>query len=137
MSDTKNIPSTIVAETESDAGHLAIFPNAAIVAMEVKGRGAVASGFYKAGSLVEKCPVIVFTPRESPFIYQTILSSYVFQWMPAGYTALALGAGSLYNHATEPNTRFEIDTNEKVIRFYALTDINEGDEITFSYNANS
>ncbi|HNE48113.1 MAG TPA: SET domain-containing protein-lysine N-methyltransferase, partial [Saprospiraceae bacterium] len=48
--------------------------------------------------------------------------------------AIALGYGSLYNHSYNPNARYEVDFDEEVIRFYTLSTIKAGGEITVNYN---
>ena len=47
---------------------------------------------------------------------------------------MALGYGSLYNHSFFPNAEYIKVWEERVIRFVALRDIRDGEEITINYN---
>lgn len=47
--------------------------------------------------------------------------------------ALALGFGSLYNHARYSNAAYELDMKNRLMTYYALEDIPAGREICINY----
>ena len=103
----------------------------------VKGRGVFAARRFKAGESIEECPVLLF---KKPYeVLHKELKNYVFHWpVPEGKAAtqaLALGYGSLYNHANPSNLRYETDVEALVLRFVAVRDIEPDEELTINYNA--
>ena len=47
---------------------------------------------------------------------------------------VVLGLGMVYNHGDPPNAEWEInDEDERFVRFFALTDIKQGQEIVHDY----
>jgi SET domain-containing protein len=99
----------------------------------IHGDGVFAAVPIAEGELVECCPVIVCPSREEPLLEQTKLRGLYFTWKNNG-VGVALGFGSLYNHAWEPNAVYELDYRGKVVRYYARCAIAEGEEITINYN---
>jgi SET domain-containing protein len=88
-----------------------------------------------AGSVIEICPIIVLTAKEAIGIDRDhILYQYYFEWK-GKRIALALGYGSLYNHAAKPNAFFEPDYEDEQILFKAAEDIPAGTEIVVDYHA--
>ena len=87
--------------------------------------------------MVEVCPVLLF--RKPYHVLHKELKNFVFHWpVPEGAAAtqaLALGYGSLYNHANPSNLRYETDAQALVMRFVAVRDIERGEELTINYNA--
>lgn len=63
---------------------------------------------------------------------QSQLAQYVFNWSD-GVVAIALGYGSLYNHSYRPNAKFYREGSLTQV-FYAIRDIDAGEEITVDYN---
>lgn len=99
-----------------------------------KGRGVVTITPFRKGQLVEKCPVIVIPKGEVGFIEKTRISDYCFCWGENSCElALATGCGSFYNHSNNANTRFERDYESISLLFYAVSDIESGQEITIDY----
>lgn len=99
------------------------------------GRGVFTSEPIPAGSLIEVCPVIVLPVEDLPIIHNTFLHDYYFLWGEEDECcAIALGFGSLYNHAYTPNARYWIDLEQETIDIYAERDIEAGEEITVTYN---
>lgn len=98
-----------------------------------KGRGVFAKQSIGRGELVERSPIIVFTPEEWEHIEKTVLYDYCFNWGDR-QGALALGCGSLYNHSFHPNAKYIKNLREMAIDFLALRDIEAGEEITVNYN---
>ena len=102
---------------------------------ELHGRGVFAAAPIAAGQIIEICPVLVFSQAELPHIRQTMLDDYYFDWGDNGaYYAVCLGYGSLYNHEYEPNAEYGMDFAAQTIDFYAVRDIQPGEEITVNYN---
>jgi SET domain-containing protein len=99
-----------------------------------KGRGVYTSIPVSIGDLIEVCPVIVIPKVELPIIHKTILHDYYFLWgEDMDDAAIALGFGSLYNHAIHPNANFILDM-ENTIDIVAILDINPGEEVTINYH---
>jgi hypothetical protein len=98
-----------------------------------KGRGVFARRSIRKGEIIEVCPVIPLTPREANSA-KTILDDYYFEWGSGGKAyAVALGFGSLYNHADEPNATFVNRTRQLQIVVRARKPIAKGEQITINY----
>ena len=102
-----------------------------------KGRGVFAERAFAAGEVVEECPVLLF---KKPYeVLHKELKNYVFHWpvpeWAAAKQALALGYGSLYNHANPSNMRYETDVEAMVLRVVTVRDVEPGEELTINYNA--
>ena len=79
-------------------------------------------------------PAIGFTRRGLRKLIASGLVDYFFNFNKEENTlALALGFGSLYNHAVLSNAAYILDRETKTIRFYALVDIAAGTEICINY----
>jgi hypothetical protein len=67
------------------------------------------------------------------------MKTLVFDWAVLagvpGTHALALGYGSMYNSDNPANLRYEADRQRLLLRFVAVRDIAEGEELTVNYNA--
>ncbi len=102
-----------------------------------KGRGVFAARRFDAGEVVEECPVILF--RKPYEVLHKELKTVVFHWpVPEGSAetqALALGYGSLYNHANPSNMRYEIDTDSLILRYITVGEIAPDEELTINYNS--
>lgn len=100
-----------------------------------KGRGVFACAPFAKGAVVEVVPIILIRAEHWHYIEPTVLERYIFNFGPEGeHAAVALGYGSLYNHSFSPNAEYIKVWEEQVIRFVALRDIHEGEEITINYN---
>jgi hypothetical protein len=102
-----------------------------------KGRGVFALQDFRAGDVIEVCPVVIFeTPSEA---LPEVLDRLVFDWAvlanKPGTDALALGFGSLYNDDNPANMRYEAIPTEAVLRFIAVRDIKDNEELTINYSA--
>lgn len=100
---------------------------------EGRGRGVFTALPIPEGSSIESCPVIVLSAQDTAIIHTTHLHDYYFLWDDDGQSAIALGYGSLYNHASQPNADYEMDIDQRTIEVFALRDIEIGEEITFNY----
>ncbi len=95
------------------------------------GRGAFAARFIPAGEVVEIAPVVLLAVAQQPF--PQAIRRLVFNWSQSHF-ALALGCGSIYNHADQPNLRYSRDFEQRIIRFTALRDIEPGEQLTINYD---
>jgi hypothetical protein len=103
-----------------------------------KGRGVFCGKRIKAGSLIETSPLLILPAQDFPAISHTQLRDYIFHFDKENrVTALALGFGSLYNHALYPNATYEIDHANRLIRYYALEDISDDTEICINYDGSA
>ncbi len=98
-----------------------------------RGRGVYTADAIPAGSTVEICPVIVCPPEDLDHLHATHLHDYYFLWENPGETAIALGYGSLYNHAEGSNADYEMDYPGRTLTVRAVTDIGAGEEVTIDY----
>ena len=111
--------------------------NAAVEALafapsEIHGLGVFARRPFAADEVVEVCPIVVCPAPDETHLEQTNLRGLYFHWDDDA-VALALGYGSLYNHAWDPNARYEADADAERIRFVAVRPIACGEEITVNY----
>lgn len=102
---------------------------------DVHGMGVFAAEPIAAEGVIEICPVLLFPKAQLAAMRQTMLDDYYFDWGDDGeWYAIALGYGSLYNHAYEPNADYGMDFENNTIDIYALRDIAPGEEIFVNYN---
>jgi uncharacterized protein len=100
------------------------------------GRGVFCTHDLSAGDIIEICPVIVLLPEERTLLADSKLYGYYFLWGEAqDHCAIALGYGSLYNHADHPNADFTPDYDDDTLVITTLTEIPAGTEITIDYQA--
>lgn len=110
-------------------------PHLYIASSEIDDRGVFSTEPIPKGSIIEISPVIVIPKNEMELIKETVLYNYYFDWkIEENSGALALGYGSLFNHAYQPNAEYQPDYESASLRFFALKDIEAGEEITINYN---
>ncbi len=104
-----------------------------------RGRGVFATTDIPAGAVVEKCPVIQLNMPYEDMPLE--LKRFVFNW---GFLAksdtpcaIALGFGSLYNHANPSNLRYVASAEDSCIHFVATRDIRVGQELTINYDSDT
>ena len=95
----------------------------------VDDRGVFCTDYIKTGECFEEAPLLIVTGEE---VKGTSLMDYVFKFDEEKY-AVAFGSASLYNHRNQPMAEWKIDRERKKICFYALRDIEPGEEIYISY----
>ena len=105
--------------------HLEVAPS------RLGGRGVFALRRFDPDELIEACPVVRVPSEDVTAVCSTVLGHYVYEWDEG--VAVALGFGSLYNHAAEPNARYERDTDPEVLRVVASRPIEAGDEVLIDY----
>lgn len=96
------------------------------------GRGVFTSEPIAKGTPIEMAPVIVLDETETKMIHETRLHDYYFIWNETG-SAIALGYGGLYNHLSNNNVDYYMDYDFNQINFFALRDIEAGEELTINY----
>lgn len=99
------------------------------------GRGVYTALDIFPGDIIEVCPVILVPEKEVPIIHKTILHDYYFLWgMEQSAAAIALGYGSLYNHAEVSNA----ETTQDLERLELIIECNQkicaGEQIFIKYN---
>lgn len=77
------------------------------------------------GETIEICYLLVIDSSE------TALQDYHFNYQ--GRSLLALGCGSIYNHADEPNADHAIDIGRRLMYITARRDLKAGEEILIYY----
>ena len=99
-----------------------------------KGRGVFALKNFSKGEVIEECPVIPLTTKESLICEETILEYYLYPWRGKKDGAVVLGYGLLYNHSFNPNARYYLKFPQKKIIYKAILPIKKGEEILVNYN---
>lgn len=107
-------------------------PSLYIAPSPLGGRGVFTSTAIDPDDTIEICPVIVIPEKDVPLIHQSYLHDYYFLW-DNKQCAIALGYGSLYNHAHVPNAEYYMDYDNQTISVYCIRPIQAGEEITISY----
>mmetsp|Transcript_77383 Transcript_77383/g.224518 ORF Transcript_77383/g.224518 Transcript_77383/m.224518 type:complete len:337 (-) Transcript_77383:86-1096(-) len=106
----------------------------------VHGNGVFATRRFRRGSTVEVAPNLLATM----FLLNTSLRDYVYHAFEPdnGILQVSLGHGSVYNHSDGPNLKYCMATSTKrscapaqrfSTRYYAVRDIELGEELTISY----
>lgn len=99
-----------------------------------RGRGVACIHTVPKGSIIESCPVIMLSANDTQVIHQTKLHDFYFLWDTTEKTsAIALGYGSLYNHSKTPNADYQLNDDTQEIQFFAIKDIEAGDQIFINY----
>lgn len=93
----------------------------------VHGYGVFADGMFLPGETIEECPVVLINEDVAA------LKNLRFCWKPEGNKVLALGCGSLYNHAEQPNAIYSVDDQHGLLIFTAIKQIYRGEEIFIDY----
>ena len=97
-----------------------------------KGRGVFASSGIGKNMLIEVAPLLI---AEIPPGEEGYFDHVLYEWRKNKY-ALALGYGSLYNHAIKPNVDYLLTTRggQPSISIFSLKKIKAREEITINYN---
>jgi uncharacterized protein len=103
-----------------------------------KGRGVFAARWFRAGEVIEVCPVIALSSDDAAKLDDTHLYNYYFGWGAENKgAAIALGFGSLYNHSYAPNAAYRKSEADSTISIIAVKPIAPEDEILIKYNYGS
>lgn len=95
------------------------------------GRGVFVSRRFDKDHILEICPVLLIPGFEQPQWRGTPLEKYVFMF--DGQAALALGFGSLYNHSSSPNARYEFRSAERQVVIIANRQIKKDEQVFIDY----
>lgn len=100
----------------------------------IHGFGVFAKSWIKTGEIIEECHFLPFeTNSEDPLFndYRFIVG----RSETLGFVtyAMLLGFGGIYNHSETPNIAWRHDTEKNCFTFFALVDINPGDELCSYY----
>lgn len=98
----------------------------------ISGRGVFAKVGIKEGEVLEECHYMLLAETNFKAIDRN-LTEYVFAFEKTSKVSIVFGFGSIYNHSREPNADWEIDTKNNLYRFFAISDISEGEEILLDY----
>jgi uncharacterized protein len=104
----------------------------------VSGLGVFAKDRILASEVIEECPVLQL-PLE-PGDVSRLLIDYRFNF-PSGTGSewseqvICLGFGSLYNHSNENNAHWYSDNANRTLKFFAVRDIEPGEEILTYYGS--
>ena len=101
------------------------------------GYGVFATKFIYPDTVIERSPVIVIDGKvayDNPVQDDaTHLGDYVYDWKDDRYSAIALGAGSIFNHSFNPNVDWVQDYESNTIVYRSLVAINPGQQLFISY----
>jgi uncharacterized protein len=95
-----------------------------------RGRGVFAQASFDGGDTIEVCPTIHFGEEETKLVYETDLKRFLYDWHSEKASVIALGYGSLYNHAYVPNAVFDLNYWDETIVIRAIKYIDIGEEIS-------
>lgn len=99
-----------------------------------KGRGVFCKQSIAKNEVFEVSPVLVIPVSDCDTVKASRLVDYFFSFnKDEGTMALALGFGSLYNHAVYSNSAYTLDRESKTLTFHALEDIPADEEISINY----
>ena len=99
-----------------------------------KGRGVFCKQEIRKDEIFEICPILVIPAEDYNAVSESQLVDYFFNFnKDENSKAIALGFGSIYNHAVYSNAAYILKQESKTIEFYALEDIKPGTEITINY----
>ena len=99
-----------------------------------KGRGVFALRNFKAGEIIENCPVLWLDSKQRKKCEGTILAYYMYPWRSTVTGSIVLGYGSIYNHSFEPNADWKQNFKTKNMVYRAVKPIKKGEEILVNYN---
>ncbi len=113
-----------------------ILPFLTIAPSPSRGRGVFTTEAIAKGSTIEIAPVIVVDKIQRVKLEETLLYDYIFEWGEDHQSAaIGLGYISIYNHAIEPNCRYDMDYEAQTISISTTRKIEVGEELFINYNA--
>jgi SET domain-containing protein len=99
----------------------------------IHGRGVFTKELIKSGELIEECHYIKLNQGFSN-LDDRLKDIVFFLSIPNDFgIAVVLGYGSIYNHSDLNNATWKIDQDKKCYIFFAIKDINPGEEICTNY----
>jgi len=100
----------------------------------IHGHGVFADKGYSVGDTIELCPYLVTDDDDVGEV--SVLHDYMFKSPNEDVEEylVPLGLAMVYNHSQSPNAEWEVDEEDnRFVRFYALEEIKQGDEICHDY----
>jgi len=98
----------------------------------VHGQGVFAAVPIRKGEVIERCPYIVID--DDDLQDENRLNDYLFTSPDVKTDYLVvMGFGMMYNHSSDANSEWEIDDDNRFVRFSAVRDIAPGEEIFQDY----
>lgn len=99
-----------------------------------KGRGVFCNHPILKDEIIEECPLLIIPANDYERLKQTPLVDYFFSFNKEENSyALAMGFGSLYNHACLSNAAYTINKETMTITYFALGFIVKNKEICINY----
>jgi hypothetical protein len=108
-----------------------------------KGRGVIALRDIPAGTIIERCPVLIIPEKDRAQTDPTIVFTYIYMWEHGtteqdlydgkGRAAIALGMSSLLNHSYNPNAVFIRRIDDLELELRSRKPIEAGQEVTIDY----
>jgi uncharacterized protein len=113
-----------------------ILPILTIAPSPSRGRGVFTTERIASGTVIEIAPVIVVDNIQRTKWEETLLYDYIFEW-GEDHKSAAIGLGyiSIYNHAIDPNCRYDMDYEAETMSITSIKDIKKGEELFLNYNA--
>lgn len=105
------------------------WPKIGIGKSKLGGKGVFAMAPIKEGELIEEAPYVT-VPIE--LLKTEPLCDYLFM-IDDERCAVVFGYGSVYNHANQPNIKYEVDPSKRSMLYYAKREISPGEELTVTY----
>jgi SET domain-containing protein len=100
--------------------------------------GVFSSQKIKKDEVIDTCPFLSFPQNSKEKI--PVFSNYTFCY-PCSVNwhthALVLGYGSYYNHSEKPNVNWRTNEDNKTFIYFAIRDIEEGEELLINYGNGS
>jgi SET domain-containing protein len=100
--------------------------------------GVFSSQKIEKGEVIDVCPFLSFPQSSNERI--PVFSNYTFCYPRSeNWTthALVMGYGSYYNHSETPSVDWNTNEDDRTFIFFALRDINEGEELFINYGNGS
>ena len=113
-----------------------IHPALFIAQIPQKGKGVFTAVDLEADLEIELSPVVVLSGKDRPFLDQTRLHDYIFEWNPEDIQGccMALGWVPIYNHSYTSNCEYEMDYDAETISIKTVRAVVAGEELTINYN---
>ena len=99
-----------------------------------KGRGVYATRQIAMGEIIEICPVMLVQWAEIPEQLRRVAFNWGARTKGPCASCIALGWGSMYNHANPANLRYNANQSDPSLAFFAAREIEAGEELTVNYN---
>jgi hypothetical protein len=138
-------------ETDEDSPDVSLWEKTSLYlapSINGEGWGVFAARRFSQGEIVELAPMFLRFEERAPFLKETILSNYHYEyWAWTGgrtvlQTSLSFGYTLYYNHSPNANIQYQEWGNEPqvtdihraaVVGYFAVRDIEEGEELVNDY----